>query len=122
MKAVCIVPRFATTTQDHNTNPTKSKSQTANFPSIASAAAGVAAGSVVGHLIGDALSGAVGHGSSVNAISPPDHVNVVEEICSPEIRQFFECASKNEDLDICKSFHNTWFQCQKRYDQHHSQA
>ncbi|KAK2585959.1 hypothetical protein KPH14_010536 [Odynerus spinipes] len=102
-KYVCIVPRYATTTQDNNKNH---KGQSANFPNIASTAAGVAAGSVVGHVIGNALAGAVGHGNSVNAVSPPDHVNIVEEICSSEIRQFFECASKNEDLNTCKSFHN----------------
>ncbi|KAL2748790.1 coiled-coil-helix-coiled-coil-helix domain-containing protein 2 [Vespula maculifrons] len=121
-QAVCIVYRYTTTTQDRKTNPINPKSSTGNFQNIASTAAGVAAGSVVGHVIGNVLSSGIGHGNSVNAGSSSDYSNVIEEICSPEIRQFFECASKNEDLDTCKSFHNTWFECQKRYSQHRSQA
>ncbi|XP_043684632.1 coiled-coil-helix-coiled-coil-helix domain-containing protein 10, mitochondrial-like isoform X1 [Vespula pensylvanica] len=113
---------YTTTTQDRKTNPINPKSSTGNFQNIASTAAGVAAGSVVGHVIGNVLSSGIGHGNSVNAGSSSDYSNVTEEICSPEIRQFFECASKNEDLDTCKSFHNTWFECQKRYSQHRSQA
>ncbi|KAF7379695.1 hypothetical protein HZH68_016643 [Vespula germanica] len=121
-KHICIVCRYTTTTQDRKTNPINPKSSTGNFQNIASTAAGVAAGSVVGHVIGNVLSSGIGHGNSVNAGSSSDYSNVTEEICSPEIRQFFECASKNEDLDTCKSFHNTWFECQKRYSQHRSQA
>lgn len=47
MKAVCIVCRYTTTTQDRKTNPINPKSSTGNFQNIASTAAGVAAGSVV---------------------------------------------------------------------------
>lgn len=47
MKAVYIVCRYTTTTQDRKTNPINPKSSTDNFQSIASTAAGVAAGSVI---------------------------------------------------------------------------
>lgn len=96
--------------------PTQSRTNSNNqsaFQAAASTAAGVAVGSVMGQVVGDALSGYTRHASTVQAESSDS--SEMQELCVPEIREFFECASKTENLDTCKSFHNIWMRCQNKY-------
>ncbi|XP_076671115.1 uncharacterized protein LOC143370211 [Andrena cerasifolii] len=87
-----------------------SNGQASTFKSAAGTAAGVAVGSVLGQVIGSKL---VGRASSANAESRDSAE--MQELCVPEIREFFECASTTENLDTCKAFHNTWMKCQNKY-------
>lgn len=88
------------------------------FQNAASTAAGVAVGSVIGQAIGSTLAGNMGHVSSgKDSKNTSTHV---QGICVQEIREFFECASRNEDLDTCKAFHNNWMKCQNLYKEQQS--
>ncbi|XP_016907832.1 coiled-coil-helix-coiled-coil-helix domain-containing protein 2-like [Apis cerana] len=89
---------------------TNNSSQSSTFQSAASTAAGVAVGSIIGQAIGSTLAGNINHVSSAKAESKNS-----EEPCIPEIREFFECASRNEDLDTCKAYHDMWMKCQNGY-------
>ncbi|XP_023290488.1 uncharacterized protein LOC105700965 isoform X1 [Orussus abietinus] len=65
-----------------------------------------------GHVIGNALTHATNHGHSTAAMPPLESSNTVEGVCTSEIRHFFECAFRSEDLDSCKALHQVWLACQ----------
>ncbi|XP_076243395.1 uncharacterized protein LOC143184802 [Calliopsis andreniformis] len=93
-------------------------SQSSVFQNAASTAAGVALGSVVGQAIGSTFSGTADRGPFVKAESSDSAET--RGLCVPEIREFFECASKTENLDSCKAFHDIWMKCQHEYKHHGS--
>ena len=130
LNSICLF-RFKAKSAPAQSGP-NSNGQASTFKSAAGTAAGVAVGSVVvsvnindlrplnecqsdlstfkGQVIGSKI---VGRASSVNAESRDSAE--MQELCVPEIREFFECASTTENLDTCKAFHNTWMKCQNKY-------
>ncbi|CAK9828832.1 Coiled-coil-helix-coiled-coil-helix domain-containing protein 10, mitochondrial [Anthophora retusa] len=100
-----------------SSQPWSNSNMSSAFQSAASTAAGVAVGSVIGQAIGSTLSDNKGHVTSAK-VDPASNSQDAQELCIPEIREFFECASRNENLDTCKNFHNMWMKCQNKYKQH----
>ncbi|XP_033207705.1 coiled-coil-helix-coiled-coil-helix domain-containing protein 2-like isoform X3 [Belonocnema kinseyi] len=78
-------------------------------------AAGVAAGSAIGHAVGKALSNKIEPQLSQAVESVSSFSKTNEDICSVEIRKFFECASQKKQLENCKIFHNLMLECQERH-------
>ncbi|KOX79854.1 Coiled-coil-helix-coiled-coil-helix domain-containing protein 2, mitochondrial, partial [Melipona quadrifasciata] len=105
--------RFKTKT---SSQPWTNNNQSSTFQTAASTAAGVATGSVIGQAIGSTLAGNVGYVSSANT-DPKSNSTNTQELCIPEIRKFFECASRNADLDTCNTYHDMWMKCQNVYKQ-----
>ncbi|XP_076752506.1 uncharacterized protein LOC143424370 [Xylocopa sonorina] len=104
-----------------NTTPSQSwtnNSQPSTFQSTASTAAGVAVGSIIGQAIGSTLTDNARHVSSTEPESITNPADT-QELCISEIQEFFKCASRNEDLDACKAFHNNWLKCQNVFKQYH---
>ncbi|KOC66104.1 Coiled-coil-helix-coiled-coil-helix domain-containing protein 2, mitochondrial [Habropoda laboriosa] len=102
-----------------SSQPWSNSSTSSAFQSAMSTAAGVAVGSLIGQAIGSTLSDNKGHVISAKDDQASNSPNT-QELCVPEIREFFECASRNENLDTCKNIHNMWMKCQNKYKQHGS--
>ncbi|CAL7940486.1 unnamed protein product [Xylocopa violacea] len=98
---------------------TNNNNQPSTFQSAASTAAGVAVGSIIGQAIGSTLTNNAEHVPSTKTESITNPADT-QELCISEIQEFFKCASRNEDLDACKAFHNNWLKCQNVYKQYHS--